>query len=125
MPAFIHGKRDEKKWSSAKTASAKETRKGSTGYWKLANFIFHKMKKREQAPMEKGNQFPTPPGGMAPLKAGSGQLAVKMPKPKKMGDGLTSTQSTMIFKSDKANKQPSIEKLKSFLIKKNMKHGKQ
>jgi len=48
MPAFVKTKADESRWSKAKEAAGKETEKGSEGYWKLANYIFHKMGKTEQ-----------------------------------------------------------------------------
>lgn len=47
MPGFVKTPHDEKKWSEAKHASGKETKSGSKSYWKLANFIFHRMKKSQ------------------------------------------------------------------------------
>jgi hypothetical protein len=55
MPGFVKTKNDEKKWDKAKEASGKETDKGSKGYWKLANFVFHKMKKSQG--LEKAEEF--------------------------------------------------------------------
>jgi hypothetical protein len=48
MPGFVKTPKDEKKWSKAKQAAGKETREGSEGYWKLSNYIFHKMNKSEE-----------------------------------------------------------------------------
>lgn len=55
MPGFVKTKHDEKKWSEAKQASGKQTDKDSKSYWKLANFIFHKMKKSQG--LEKAEEF--------------------------------------------------------------------
>jgi hypothetical protein len=42
MPAFVHTHADEQKWSKAKEAAGK---KGGEPNWRLANYIFHNMKK--------------------------------------------------------------------------------
>jgi len=51
MPAFVtkEGKKGEEKWKRAKEAAAKETARGSEGFWKLSNYIFHKMGKTEES----------------------------------------------------------------------------
>ena len=49
MPGFVKTPHDEAKWSKAKEAAGKETEKGSEGYWKLSNYIFHKMGKTEDS----------------------------------------------------------------------------
>ena len=42
MPGFVRTKADEAKWKRAKDAAAKQTDRGSEGFWKLSNYIFHK-----------------------------------------------------------------------------------
>jgi len=46
MPAWVH---DEARWSKAKEASGKQTEKDSDSYYKLANYIYHKMGKSEES----------------------------------------------------------------------------
>jgi hypothetical protein len=53
MPGFVKTPKDEKRWSSAKEAASKQTEPGSTGYWKLSNYIFHKMNKTEEVAVPK------------------------------------------------------------------------
>lgn len=48
MPGFVKTPKDEARWAKAKEAAGKETEKGSEGYWKLSNYIFHKMGKTEE-----------------------------------------------------------------------------
>lgn len=47
MPGFVKTPRDEARWSKAKEAAGKQTDKGSDSYWKLSNYIYHKMGKTE------------------------------------------------------------------------------
>jgi hypothetical protein len=53
MPGFIKTKSDEKKWSKAKKAASSSTKKGSEGFWKLSNYIWHKMNKSEESQVPK------------------------------------------------------------------------
>jgi hypothetical protein len=110
MPGFVKTPKDERKWKEAKEASSKETSPGSKGYWKLSNFIFHKMKKREA--LEKGMSLKKPMP--MPSKVGE-QAIVKMPKDKKPASPFA--QPSTFFKSEviKGIKHPSIEKLRIFL----------
>lgn len=48
MPGFIHTPKDEARWSRAKEAAGKSTKKDSESYWKLSNYIYHKMGKTEE-----------------------------------------------------------------------------
>jgi len=48
MPNFVKTPKDEARWAKAKQAAAKETEEGSEGYWKLSNFLYHKMGKTEE-----------------------------------------------------------------------------
>lgn len=48
MPGFVKTKKDEARWSKAKDAAGKQVDKGSESYWKLANYIYHKMGKTEE-----------------------------------------------------------------------------
>jgi hypothetical protein len=47
MPGFVRTPKDEKKWSRAKEAAGESTPKDSESYWKLSNYIFHRMHKSE------------------------------------------------------------------------------
>jgi hypothetical protein len=128
MPGFVKSPKDEKKWKEAKDAAGKQTSQGSKGFWKLSNFIFHKMKKRETA-LEKAAGDPAKPFASLkhlspgnsmkvsnPMKVGD-QATVKTPKSKKL-PGATDKPS-VFFKSEDFGsiKKPSIEKLRSFLEK--------
>jgi hypothetical protein len=109
MPAFVKTKEDEKKWSEAKGASNKETDKGSKGYWKLANFIFHKMKKHQE--LDKAEEL---------LKSLS---ATSVPNPMKAGEQTTISKTPKVhtmFKSEdfKDVKHPSTRKLRDFMASK-------
>lgn len=46
MPAFVKTQADEKKWSRAKGAATDQDLKGDRK-WRLANYIFHKMKNKK------------------------------------------------------------------------------
>lgn len=48
MPGFVKTPRDEARWEKAKEAAGKQTDKGSESYWKLSNYIYHKMGKTEE-----------------------------------------------------------------------------
>lgn len=48
MPGFVKTPKDEARWSKAKEAAGKTTQTGSEGYWKLSNYIFHRMGKSEE-----------------------------------------------------------------------------
>ena len=51
MPAFIKDKKDEKRWSKAKSAVSQSHNKGEEAFtdqdWALANHIYHKMQKAD------------------------------------------------------------------------------
>jgi hypothetical protein len=47
MPGFVKTPKDEARWSKAKEAAGKSTSKDSKSYWKLSNYIYHKMGKSE------------------------------------------------------------------------------
>lgn len=48
MPGFVKTPKDEARWAKAKEAAGKETAKDSESYWKLSNYIYHKMGKTEE-----------------------------------------------------------------------------
>lgn len=48
MPNFVKTPRDEARWKKAKEAAGKETEVGSESYYKLSNYIYHKMGKTEE-----------------------------------------------------------------------------
>lgn len=48
MPGFVKTPKDEARWSKAKEAAGKQTKSGSESYWKLSNYIYHKMGKTEE-----------------------------------------------------------------------------
>jgi hypothetical protein len=123
MPGFVKTPKDEAKWSKAKESASKSTKVGSQGYWKLANYIFHKS---EYLDMLKGfNQqslqgsAPKPFSGLNtnnsakmanPMKTGI--PSVKMPRPKtSIGIDIGKSEN-----HDFANtKHPSVQKLRYFL----------
>jgi hypothetical protein len=108
MPGFVKTPKDEARWAKAKEAAGKEAGKGTDSYWRLSNYIFHKMGKTEQdvkiaKELEKSLLKPSIPSAMKMPKAKS------MPKP---GD----KPSLFYKKEDFENvKQPSIENLRVFL----------
>jgi hypothetical protein len=93
MPGFVKTPHDEKKWSEAKQASGKETDKDSKGYWKLANFIFHKMKKSQG--IEKAEEFMNSLVKSDPLSSIAGDRAKRAETYKQRGD----TQNLKIAQS--------------------------
>lgn len=110
MPAFVKTKNDEKKWSEAKEASGKETDKGSKGYWKLSNFIFHKMKKSQG--IEKAEELPKV---ISPKP-----VQTSVPNPMKAGEQSTISKTPKapgMFKSEdfKDVKHSSARKLRDFM----------
>lgn len=48
MPGFVKTPKDEARWAKAKEAAGKQTDKDSESYWKLSNYIYHKMGKTEE-----------------------------------------------------------------------------
>ena len=48
MPGFVKTPKDEARWAKAKEAAGKSTEKDSESYWKLSNYIYHKMGKTEE-----------------------------------------------------------------------------
>jgi len=48
MPGFVKTPKDEARWERAKEAAGKSTSKDSKSYWKLSNYIYHKMGKTEE-----------------------------------------------------------------------------
>lgn len=118
MPGFVRTKADEAKWKTAKDAAAKETDRGSEGFWKLSNYIFHKNEGNQQvADFWKSEMLKF--GGMGQLSLGEGAKApsVKIPRQKHMpGPGA---KPSVFFKSEDVNpKHPSLQKLKAFLVNK-------
>jgi hypothetical protein len=114
MPGFVRTPQDEARWSKAKESAGKQTAKDSESYWKLSNYIFHRMKKDEESTkfakeLEKSlTKVPN---------------AMKMPKPKAMGKA-TDKPSLFFKKEDFGNiKRSSIENLRVFL--ENTRRGKQ
>jgi hypothetical protein len=94
MPGFVKTKSDEKKWSKAKDAAAKQTERGSEGFWKLSNYIFHKSEGNHQvAEFFKSELMKF--GGM-------GQLSLAEPESKCEGEHP---------------RQPSMQKLSDFMAK--------
>jgi hypothetical protein len=127
MPAFVRTKSDEHRWSRAKEAAGKETNKDSEGYWKLSNYIYHKMGKTEKdqrmANFYKAELLKF--GGMMqaeknPLAAGSHKTSVKTPKQKRMpGPGA---KPSVFFKAEEVHpKHPSVQKLYDFVASMSMK----
>jgi hypothetical protein len=141
MPGFVRTPADEKKWSEAKQAAGKSTKEGSKSYWKLSNYIFHRMGKSgydlmmadifksELISSCEGHLVKSADdllkagfGGMLQLsqpkstmKTGTQQLAVKMPKPKQMPDPFG--KKSAFFKHEDV-KHPSVRKLSAFMLKK-------
>ena len=135
MPGFVKTPADEHRWAAAKEAAKKQTAEGSEGFWKLSNYIFHKMGKSDFNPQEFGEILKSAMGGLkqtqvapvpgvisptnnntaSPMKVGS-QAVVKTAKPKKLG-GAMDKPSVFFGKNEdfKNIKKPSIENLRVFL----------
>lgn len=120
MPGFVKTPKDEARWSKAKEAAGKSTQKDSESYWKLSNYIYHKMGKTEEdakmADFYKSEL--TKQKTSIPSATSVGSTSVKMPKTKKLGDGFG--KPSLFFKSEdfKNVKHPSVRKLYDFLSKK-------
>jgi len=121
MPGFVNSPEKEKRWSKAKKAAGKETKDGSEGFYKLSNYIFHKMGKTEEDMFmaEKWKSELLKSLGSLPsdpMKVGT-QATVKMPKAKKPADGFG--PPSKFFKSEELQqiKKPSVKKLQDFLEK--------
>lgn len=127
MPGFVRTQADEKKWDKAKEASSKQTEKETKGYWKLANYIFHRMKKHQS--IEKFEKLQKDLMGLMrsqtkvpnPMKTGEQSVASKTPKAVKMPDA--SAKPSVFFKAEdyKGLKHPSTCKLRDFLSEKKSK----
>lgn len=52
MPGFVKTPKDEARWAKAKEAARKQTSEGSESFWKLSNYIYHKMGKSDLDAME-------------------------------------------------------------------------
>lgn len=48
MPGFVKTPKDEARWKRAKEAAGKQTSEGSESFYKLSNYIYHKMGKTEE-----------------------------------------------------------------------------
>lgn len=118
MPAFVKTPKDEARWSKAKEAAGKETSKDSESYWKLSNYIFHKMGKTEEdqklAAFYKGELMKMGTSLKMP-KTTIPTTSVKMPKAKMMPGAFD--KPSKFFKSEDfaGVKHPSVEKLRAFL----------
>lgn len=126
MPGFVKTPADEARWAKAKEAAGKETEKDSESYYKLSNYIYHKMGKSEEdqklAKMFKTELYKAfsvkmpsinkGTGMPAPTKVGT-QATVKNPKAKRMPDPWA--KPSLFYKSENKQIKPSIEKLSTFL----------
>jgi hypothetical protein len=141
MPGFVKTPKDEARWSKAKEAAAKTTEHGSEGFWKLSNFIFHKMDKSEESQkiaeelkkglMGLGGGMGMAGGGMGlgmTGKSGMGgvkiaQTSVKMAKPKKPAGAMS--KPSLFYKNESLSwddlKHPTLCKLSDFILKKHKK----
>jgi hypothetical protein len=121
MPGFVKTKSDEKKWSKAKDAAAKQTDRGSEGFWKLSNYIFHKSEgNHEVAEFFKSELMKF--GGMgqlslkekSPMHMGTHATSVKIPKQKHLPN--ENSKPSVFFKGEnERSKQPSLQKLSDFI----------
>jgi hypothetical protein len=129
MPAFVRTKSDEARWSRAKEAAGKETDHGSEGFWKLSNYIYHKMGKTEND-QKMANFYKTELlkfGGMMQLglsekgpKAGANSTSVKIPKAPRQGK--LNDKPSVFFKAESCHpKHPSTQKLYDFMAGRQMK----
>jgi hypothetical protein len=48
MPGFVKTPKDERRWAKAKEHARKQTAEGSESFWKLSNYIFHRMGKSKE-----------------------------------------------------------------------------
>jgi hypothetical protein len=120
MPGFVRTKADEAKWKRAKDAAAKQTERGSEGFWKLSNYIFHKTEgNHEVADFWKGELLKF--GGMGQLSLGEGaqKPSVKIPRQKSMPG--PDAKPSVFFKTEELCapvKHPTLQKLSDFMMKK-------
>jgi hypothetical protein len=112
MPAFVKTPKDEARWAKAKEAAGKETKKDSEGYWKLSNYIYHKMGKTEED--QKLADFYKTELMKSIGQVGKQAVSVKIPKQKRM-PGTFAKQSVFFKTEEIAIKHPSVQKLKDFL----------
>lgn len=119
MPGFVRTKADETRWSNAKEAAKKQTSEGSDSFYALSNYIYHKMGKSEED-QKMANFYKTELyKSLNPMKTGSGQLSVKIPKSKSMPGAFD--KPSKFFKSESkseelcAPKHPTLQKLYSFM----------
>lgn len=135
MPAFIRNKSDEKEWERAKEAAAKQTSRGSKSFWKLSNYIWHKMHKGEEhqkmAELYKKELMKF--GGMmslglseknvkSPMHSGSHDTSIKTPRPKKLPG--PDAKPSVFFKMEEIHpKHPSAQKLYDFLARRKIRKG--
>lgn len=127
MPGFVKTPKDEARWKKAKEAAGKSTKVDSEGYWKLANYIFHKTGDTEED-MQKAEEFKKSllkvsssiPSTSIPNPSKVGSTAVKMPKASKQPDPYG--KPSLFFKGESLNfedlKHPTLCKLRDFLQKK-------
>lgn len=105
MPAFVRTKSDEARWSRAKEAAGKETNKDSESYWKLSNYIYHKMGKTE------GDQKMANFYKQELIKA---NVTVKTPRQKSMPG--PDAKPSVFFKAEEVHpKHPNVQKLYDFM----------
>jgi hypothetical protein len=137
MPGFVKTPKDEARWAKAKEAAAKTTEHGSEGFWKLSNYIFHKMDKSEESQkfadeLKKGllgglgGGMGMAGGGMGlglTGKSGMGgikiaQTNVKLPKPKKPAGAMS--KPSLFYKTEPCDdlKHPTLLKFRDFFSKK-------
>lgn len=132
MPGFVKTPKDERRWARAKEAAGKSTAENSESYWRLSNFIYHKMGKTEEdhkladfykkemmqkdvLPMASRDQILKSVG-----QIGKQSTAVKTPKSKKMPGAFS--KPSAFFKTENFKiKHPSIQKLRDFLMKRKQK----
>jgi hypothetical protein len=90
MPGFVKTKSDEAKWKRAKDAAAKSTDRGSEGFWKLSNYIFHK---------SEGNHVVANFFKSELMKfGGMGQLSMAEPEPQATNQSSTQKLSDFMAK---------------------------
>jgi hypothetical protein len=116
MPGFVRTKADEAKWKTAKDAAAKETERGSEGFWKLSNYIFHKNEgNHEVAEFFKAELMKF--GGMGQLSLGEGAQKPSVKSPRAKGMPGPGAKPSVFFKSEDVNpKHPSLQKLRDFIV---------
>ena len=134
MPGFVRTPKDEARWSKAKEAAGKTAKEGSDSYWKLSNYIYHKMDKSDESQkfadeLKKGLLGGAGLGMSGGLglgltgKSGMGgvkiaQTNVKMPKPKKPAS--PTAKPSVFFKSE-STLHPTLAKMQDFILKKHKK----